>query len=66
MTSRGNFKLQHSRDVTSGMKEITRCHFMRIKGCRMSQMISLYQVIHLLQKKNLKNLWRDSNPRPTP
>ncbi|MDD9361733.1 MAG: hypothetical protein PV344_02260 [Anaplasma sp.] len=43
------------------MKVITRWHFMRIKGRRMSQTISLYKVIHLPQKKNLKNFRRDSN-----
>ncbi|MDD9361706.1 MAG: hypothetical protein PV344_02115 [Anaplasma sp.] len=33
------------RDVTRGMKVIKRLHVMRIKGRRMSQMISLYKVI---------------------
>ncbi|MDD9363039.1 MAG: hypothetical protein PV344_08960 [Anaplasma sp.] len=41
------------RDVTRGTKVITRWHLMRLKGRRMSQMISLYKVIHLPQKKNL-------------
>ncbi|MDD9362905.1 MAG: hypothetical protein PV344_08285 [Anaplasma sp.] len=35
------------RDVTRGMKLIKKLHVMRIKGHRMSQMISLYKVIHL-------------------
>ncbi|MDD9361645.1 MAG: hypothetical protein PV344_01810 [Anaplasma sp.] len=35
------------RDVTHGMKVIERRHVMRIKGCRMSQRISLYKVIQL-------------------
>ncbi|MDD9361931.1 MAG: hypothetical protein PV344_03295 [Anaplasma sp.] len=35
------------RDVTHGIKVIKRWHVMRIKGCRMSQMISLYKVINL-------------------
>ncbi|MDD9363015.1 MAG: hypothetical protein PV344_08840 [Anaplasma sp.] len=35
------------RDVTRGMKVIKRRHVMRIKGRRMSQMISLYKVIRL-------------------
>ncbi|MDD9361929.1 MAG: hypothetical protein PV344_03285 [Anaplasma sp.] len=38
------------RDVKRGMKVITRWHLMRIKGCRMSQIISRYKVIHLPQK----------------
>ncbi|MDD9361721.1 MAG: hypothetical protein PV344_02195 [Anaplasma sp.] len=48
------------RDVRRGMKVIKRCHVMRIKARRMSQMISLYKVT----KENLKNFRRDSNPRP--
>ncbi|MDD9362787.1 MAG: hypothetical protein PV344_07690, partial [Anaplasma sp.] len=35
------------RDVTRGMKVIKRSHSVRIKGRRMSQMISLYKVMHL-------------------
>ncbi|MDD9362977.1 MAG: hypothetical protein PV344_08650 [Anaplasma sp.] len=35
------------RDVTRRMKVIKRSHVMRIKGRRMSPMISLYKVIHL-------------------
>ncbi|MDD9362086.1 MAG: hypothetical protein PV344_04085 [Anaplasma sp.] len=46
------------RDVTRGMKVIKTLHVMRIKGRRMSQMISLYKVIIL------KNFRRDWNPRP--
>ncbi|MDD9362699.1 MAG: hypothetical protein PV344_07235 [Anaplasma sp.] len=34
-------------DVTGGMKVIKRWHVMRIKGRRMSRMISFYKVIHL-------------------
>ncbi|MDD9362992.1 MAG: hypothetical protein PV344_08725, partial [Anaplasma sp.] len=51
------FETTHSarlkRDVKRGMNVITRWHFMRLIGCRTSQMISLYKVIHLPQKKNL-------------
>ncbi|MDD9363077.1 MAG: hypothetical protein PV344_09155 [Anaplasma sp.] len=40
------FQTTHSahlkRDVTRGMKVITRSHLMRLIGNRMSQMISLY------------------------
>ncbi|MDD9361604.1 MAG: hypothetical protein PV344_01595 [Anaplasma sp.] len=39
------------RDVTRVMKVIKILHVMRIKGRRMSQMISLYRVIHLPQRK---------------
>ncbi|MDD9362351.1 MAG: hypothetical protein PV344_05455 [Anaplasma sp.] len=35
------------RDVTRGMKVIKRFHVLRIKGRRMSQMISVYKVIYL-------------------
>ncbi|MDD9362860.1 MAG: hypothetical protein PV344_08060 [Anaplasma sp.] len=49
------------RDVTHGDESD---HLMRLKGRRMSQVISLYKVIHLLQKKNLWNFRQDSNPRP--
>ncbi|MDD9362837.1 MAG: hypothetical protein PV344_07945 [Anaplasma sp.] len=35
------------RDVTRRMKVTKRWHVMRIKGRHMSQMISLYKVIHL-------------------
>ncbi|MDD9363014.1 MAG: hypothetical protein PV344_08835 [Anaplasma sp.] len=35
------------RDVTRGMKAIKRCRVMRIKGCRMPQIVSLYKVIHM-------------------
>ncbi|MDD9361689.1 MAG: hypothetical protein PV344_02030, partial [Anaplasma sp.] len=52
------------RDVTRGMKVITRSHLMRLIGHRMSQMISLYKVIHSPQKKSLKNFRWDSNPGP--
>ncbi|MDD9362759.1 MAG: hypothetical protein PV344_07545, partial [Anaplasma sp.] len=62
------FQITHNahkkRYVTRGMKVITRWHLMRLKGCRMSPVISLYKVIHLPQKKNLWNFRRDSNPRP--
>ncbi|MDD9362649.1 MAG: hypothetical protein PV344_06985, partial [Anaplasma sp.] len=51
-------------DVTRGIKVITRWHLMRLTGRRMSEMISLYKVIYLPQKKNVLNLRRDSNPRP--
>ncbi|MDD9361818.1 MAG: hypothetical protein PV344_02695 [Anaplasma sp.] len=44
------------RDVTRGMKVMTRWHLMRLKGRRMSQVISLYKVIHLPQKKNCEIL----------
>ncbi|MDD9362554.1 MAG: hypothetical protein PV344_06500 [Anaplasma sp.] len=51
------FQTTHSahlkRDVTHGMKVITRWHLLRLTGRRTSQMISLYKVIHLPQKKNL-------------
>ncbi|MDD9361449.1 MAG: hypothetical protein PV344_00760 [Anaplasma sp.] len=40
------------RYVTRGMKAITRWHLMRLEGSRMSEMISLYKVINLPQKKN--------------
>ncbi|MDD9362989.1 MAG: hypothetical protein PV344_08710 [Anaplasma sp.] len=36
------------RDVMRGMKVIKRRHVMRMKGRRMSHMILLYKVIHLL------------------
>ncbi|MDD9363094.1 MAG: hypothetical protein PV344_09240 [Anaplasma sp.] len=39
------------RDVTRGMKVIKRLHVTRMKGSRISQMISLYKVIHLPSKK---------------
>ncbi|MDD9361636.1 MAG: hypothetical protein PV344_01755 [Anaplasma sp.] len=42
-----------NREVTRGMKVITRWHLKRLKGRRMSEMISLYKAIHLPQKKNL-------------
>ncbi|MDD9362219.1 MAG: hypothetical protein PV344_04755 [Anaplasma sp.] len=35
------------RDVMHGIKVIKRLHVKRIKGRRVSQMISLYEVIHL-------------------
>ncbi|MDD9362451.1 MAG: hypothetical protein PV344_05965 [Anaplasma sp.] len=51
------FKKTHNahekRQVTRGIKVITRWHLMRLKGRRMSDMISLYKVTHLPQKKNL-------------
>ncbi|MDD9361328.1 MAG: hypothetical protein PV344_00095 [Anaplasma sp.] len=53
------------RYVTRRMRVITRWHLMRLGGRRMSQVISLYKVIHLPQKKNSWNPRRDSNPRPS-
>ncbi|MDD9362077.1 MAG: hypothetical protein PV344_04035 [Anaplasma sp.] len=50
MTSRGNLKQPTTltrNDVRRGMKVIKKLHVMRIKGRRMSQMISLYKVNHL-------------------
>ncbi|MDD9362724.1 MAG: hypothetical protein PV344_07370 [Anaplasma sp.] len=44
-------KAHVKRDVTLGMKVIKRWHAMRIKGRRMSQMISPYNVIHLPNRK---------------
>ncbi|MDD9362411.1 MAG: hypothetical protein PV344_05760 [Anaplasma sp.] len=44
---------QVKRDVTRGMKVIKRWHVVRLTGHRTSQMISLYKVINLPQKKNL-------------
>ncbi|MDD9362283.1 MAG: hypothetical protein PV344_05085, partial [Anaplasma sp.] len=49
-------KAHDKRDVKRGMKVITRWRLMRLKGRRMSQMISLYKVIHLPQKKNCRIL----------
>ncbi|MDD9362604.1 MAG: hypothetical protein PV344_06755, partial [Anaplasma sp.] len=51
------------RDVTRGMKVTKRRNVLRNKGRRMSHMISLYRVIHLPYRKNLKNVRQDSNPR---
>ncbi|MDD9362043.1 MAG: hypothetical protein PV344_03860 [Anaplasma sp.] len=41
-------KAHVKRDVTRGMEVINRWHVLRIKSRRVSQMISLYKVIHLL------------------
>ncbi|MDD9362032.1 MAG: hypothetical protein PV344_03805 [Anaplasma sp.] len=39
------------RDVTHGMKVIKRLHVMRIKGRRMYQMILIYKVMQLPERK---------------
>ncbi|MDD9361866.1 MAG: hypothetical protein PV344_02945, partial [Anaplasma sp.] len=49
---------QEKREITRGMKVI-----IRLTGRHMSEMISLYKVIHLPQKKNVSSFRRDSNPR---